>query len=207
MCLILAEPLKLKGKAFILYYILSFLILKRWKRFVNFLFCFEPCCFVLYTSGLVTPYQPFTYASADLPVLMTDKQLYGSHTILRRDLVEQLVQASDRLIQRSATQKDKFHREASSSELKSTIILETAKPKSSGGKAISELTSPVLVTMLVGPRGSAKSTAAQVFELAATRRGIRCLHVTATAEDEAVPYRIMQKIFSEIIGQVKSAMS
>lgn len=58
----------------------------------------------------------------------------------------------------------------------------------------------VHITVLQGPAGTGKSTAAEYFRMEARKRGLHVVYIKAESTHRAEPYGVVRDIFFEIVG-------
>lgn len=155
-------------------------------------------------KGAIRPIKPYTYASSEVPQLIRDSDMFGSHTILRAEVVRSLIQSLDVLqIAHKGLGRANKEKEYTYSELKSTMVIgrveagDRRKPTANGRSARETHTS---FTVLMGSRGTGKSTAAQVFKEGAQKRGVTCIYIVGKPGDEGVVNWVYRKLLCEIMG-------
>lgn len=151
----------------------------------------------LVLKGMPEPIRPYRYVAEQAPILtLTDSKAMTQNKLLKRKIMQELEKRLD-ILGDSLTASMTVPKDLRPSLVR-TSATRSAHKKSGFGRM-----SNAHFTIVAGPAGSGKKTAADYFLISARERGLQTIQIVPKSQHRSIPYGVMRDLFIELVGEHK----
>lgn len=138
--------------------------------------------------------QPYIFTAVDaMPTLSNADDSHLKSKLLRKKIMQFLEKQLDKIT-------NSLPPKLSPKDLRQAFLMKNrSKRAGMTGNDVNQL-SNVHFSILCGPAGSGKGTAAEYFRLAARTRGIQTIQIRLQTKHKTIPYGLLKDLFMELVG-------